>query len=379
MKVRTVSVITGSRADYGLLKPVMVEVRRRMTLQVVVTGMHLEPAVGNTYMEIERDGFTIDRRVANIVSGDNPMATAKSIGVGVLGITDALVSLAPDIVLVLGDRSEAFAAAIAASFSGFVLGHIHGGDSPQGGYDEYSRHAITKLAHLHFAATATSSQRILNLGESSTNVHVVGAPGLDSILAGDLPTTTELAGRYGLPTDRFILFVLHPISTDSDTAAGELRAALDGTLSANLPVLAIFPNADAGGGAMRAALAAYGDKVRVEPNLPHRDYLGLLRDCAVLVGNSSSGIIEAPSFRAPVVNVGLRQGGRERADNVLDVAADRDAIAAAIRTALEDPAFRTRLRAVKNPYGDGHAAQRIVDVLESVELSRNLQRKKLTY
>ena len=379
MTARTVCVVTGSRADYGLLRPVMLEARRRMALQVIATGMHLVPAVGSTYAEIEKDGIVIDALVSSVVSGDDPPANAKSIGLGILGMTDALRRLQPDVALLLGDRSEILAAAIATSFSGLVLGHVHGGDSPRGGYDEYARHAITKLAHLHFPATAASAERIVRLGERPEHVHVVGAPGLDSVLHAELPDSAALAERYGVEAKRFILFVLHPLSTDPGSAADELRCVLDGTLAADLPVVAVYPNTDPGGDAMRRALEGLGGRVTARPNIPHLDYLALLRDCAALVGNSSSGIIEAPSFRTPVVNVGPRQEGRERAGNVLDAPIDAEAVGDAIRTVLHDAAFRARLAQVSNPYGDGNAARRIVDVLESVELGPEIRRKRLTY
>ncbi len=379
MSERTVCVVTGSRAEYGLLRPVMTEIRSRMRLQVVVTGMHLLPALGDTQHDIVDDGFPIDARVPSLLAGDDAPAAAKSIGIGVMGMTDAYQALRPDIVLVLGDRTEILSAAIAAAFSGLVLGHIHGGDSPRGGYDEYARHAITKMAHLHFPATEASAERIRRMGEDPVNVHVVGAPGLDSILNEPLPGPDELRGRYGLGPGPFLLFVLHPVSTDPDGAADEMRTALEATVEAGLPVVALYPNADPGGEVMRLSLEREAGRLIARPSIPHRDYLGLVRDASALVGNSSSGIIEAPAVGTPAVNIGPRQEGRERGANVIDVPVDRGRIREAIERAVNDSAFRESISTAPNPYGDGQAARRIVDVLETVDIGPAIRRKRLTY
>lgn len=376
---RTVCVVTGSRAEYGLLRPIMQEVRRRMRLQTIVTGMHLVGRLGHTVDEIRRDGFRIDARVPMIGSGDDAPAMARSIGRGVIGITDALQRLRPDVVLVLGDRFEAFAAAIAAAYSGRVLAHVHGGDSPHGGLDEYGRHAITKLAHLHFAATARSAARIRRLGERPRNVYRVGAPGLDAIRQARLPRQSALAAEHGWKPKGYVLFVMHPVSTTPDAAAREMTEALEGALSAGLPVIALYPNADAGGRRMLSALRRFRRRVVAVPSLSHAEFLALLRDAAALVGNSSSGIIEAPTFHVPVVNVGPRQAGRERASNVVDARPARSDVARALRFALEDRRFRARLPRLRSPYGDGRAARRIVDVLARVDLGPDLRRKRLTY
>jgi UDP-hydrolysing UDP-N-acetyl-D-glucosamine 2-epimerase len=217
------------------------------------------------------------------------------------------------------------------------------------------------------------------MGEDPSLVWVTGAPGLDTILHEPLPPTAELRARYGLQDEiGFVLFVMHPVSTDPGGASAEVRHALEGTLALGLPVIAIAPNSDAGGEAMRSALQQH-ESLMLYPSLPHRDFLGLLRDASALVGNSSSGIIESPSIRTPVVNVGPRQAGRERAVKVIDVDPDRDAVRKGLLHVLNDPAYREGLAHIENPYGDGRAAERIAQILATVEIDAKLRRKKLTY
>jgi GDP/UDP-N,N'-diacetylbacillosamine 2-epimerase (hydrolysing) len=394
---KRICVVTGSRAEYGLLRPIMraVQGTHGLALQVVVTGMHLAREFGHTVDEVVADGFPIAARVPTVPREDTNAAMAASVGTGVRGMAAAFARLRPHVVLVLGDRVEAFAAATAAALSNLVVAHVHGGDRAQAGYDDYMRHAITKMAHLHFAATPQSARRIRRLGERPDCIWVVGAPGLDEIRTAELPPIGDLLRRYlGIESaghtsavDRYLLVVQHPVSTRAAAAAREMLATLGAVRDVGLPALVIYPNSDPGARAMVSATTKGVRNLFQErfltpflvPSVPRADYLGLLKHAAALVGNSSSGIIEAPSFKTPVVNVGDRQAGRERATNVVDVAPMRAAVAAGIRKALTDPAFRRRLARCRNPYGDGHAGERIARILAGVPLGEELRLKSITY
>jgi GDP/UDP-N,N'-diacetylbacillosamine 2-epimerase (hydrolysing) len=381
--MRTICVITGTRAEYGLLKPVMgaVQKSKKLDLRTLVTGMHLSREFGYTIDEIIADGFKIDARVELISKEDSKGSAVRALGKGITDIAAALERINPDIVLVLGDRIEALAAALASAFLGIPLAHIHGGDRSEGGLDEATRHAITKFANLHFAATKESANRICNMGEDPNRVFVVGAPGLDSIILLRLPNKAEIEKKYCLPSDKpYILMVQHSISTRPELAGVEVKETLAALDKLQYPCVIIYPNADPGGRAIIKEIKEFEDRVfiRTFKNLIHEEYLGLLKNCGVLLGNSSSGIIEAPSFGIPVVNIGTRQRGRERADNVIDSPADRTKIVSALEKALSKE-FRERAKACKSPYGDGHASERIIHVLESVKLDADFIQKRTSY
>lgn len=376
-RVERVCVVTGARSEYGLLKPVMEEIGKHFELQLVATGMHLLSQFGDTLQEIESDGFSIYSTVEMMHGGDQMADMARSIGTGIHGLTDAFEELKPDVVILLGDRIETLAAAIAASYSGIVVGHLHGGDRSQGGVDEYSRHAITKMSHIHFPATATSAERILRLGEERSRIHMVGAPGLDVILNEDLPGPQAISERFGHSVPP-ILLVMHPVSTSPDAAEEEMRIVVDALLERELPVIALYPNADAGGRRMVEVLDEHSNWIQVHRSLPRPEFLGLMRDCAMMVGNSSSGIIEAPSFHIPVVNIGPRQNGRERAGYVIDVPCSATAIREAIDSVLAGEHSES-IENAENPYGDGTASVRIAAVLQELDLDTDLLRKEITY
>jgi len=380
---RTVAVVTGTRAEYGLLRGTMerIEAHADLELQVVVTGMHLSPRHGRTVTEIADDGFDIDRRVHMQVDGDSGRAMAKSLGVGLSGMADALGDLAPDFVLVLGDRDEALAGGVAAAHMNVPVAHVHGGDAMEGAIiDDSIRHALTKFAHVHFPVSEQSAERIAKLGEEPWRITTVGAPGLDEIREASVTPPATLAERYGIDVAApLLLTVQHPVTTSPARAGEQMRATLDAVAAHDATSVVIYPNADAGGERMIAAIESHeGDHVTFE-SLPRADYLGLLDQASALVGNSSSGIIEAPSFGLPVVDVGPRQAGRQRADNTLSVAHETDAIEDAIDRCLTDEGFRERARNCDNPYDYGGAAERIVSRLATVDLTDDLIEKRLTY
>jgi GDP/UDP-N,N'-diacetylbacillosamine 2-epimerase (hydrolysing) len=386
MKRRKVCVITGTRAEFGLLMPVMKKIKGSdsLELQVIVTGMHLLPEYGKTISEISQNDITIDACVPMTVAGDDKTALSLSIGLGIISFTTILKKLDPDIVLILGDRFEIFSAAVAASFSGYIVAHISGGDSLQAGYDEYVRHAITKISHFHFPSTEKSAKRIIKLGEDPKNVFVVGSTALDTIVNKKLSSKKKLFEKYGLTLDQdFVIVIQHPVSTEPDFADQQIRITLDSILELGLKMLVIYPNNDPGGMKAIRVIDQYSQnfpgEIVVYKSIPFEDYLGLLKFASVMVGNSSSGVIESPSFHLPVVNIGDRQKGRERSTNVIDTPYDKQKIKQAINHALQNEKFKKSLLNCTNPYGDGKASQRIVDILSHLSLTPDVFKKKITY
>jgi len=376
--------VTGTRAEFGILTPILVEIMRSkdLELHIIATGMHLSEVHGYTLKDIERSGFRVDEVVDMSPCDDSEASMAKALGKGIIGVTEAFERINPDIVLVLGDRSEAFAGAIAGAYTNRVVVHVHGGEVTKGCIDESIRHAVTKLAHVHFPATRDGAERIIKLGERRANVHVVGAPALDVILNVAKSTPEEVAKELGLDlTKPIILAVQHPVTTQADEAADQMRVTLAALVALHEQTVLLYPNNDAGGIRMIKVIerSNFPPYIRTYPSLPQKQYLGLMATAAVMVGNSSSGIIEAPSFGLPFVNIGMRQEGRLRGDNVIDVPHDRDAIVEAVRKALHDKAFREKVSKRRNPWGDGKAAKRIVKLLSELEITEELVQKQITY
>ena len=376
---RRIVYVTGTRADYGLFSEPLKRIREHpaLELSLIVTGTHDLQKYGWSILEIMVDEMPIGANVDNLTGGDTGADQAKSVGNAVLGITDALAEIQPDIVAVLGDRGEMLAGAIAAIHLNIAVAHVHGGER-SGTVDDLVRNAITKLSHVHLAATEEAAERLHAMGERSENVHVVGAPGLDYLRRFDPMPVQQLAeesGFKGFDADRpFVIFTQHPVTLEMDHAAEQMTASLSALQQSNVQVIATYPNSDAGGRAMIDVLEGWdrGDWLHVTQNLGQRRYASALKHAAAVVGNSSSGIIEAPFFGVPVVNIGTRQQGRLRADNVLDVGYDQEAIHAGVACALADEAFIARARNTKNPYGDGHAGERIVEILASLEIGPRL-------
>ncbi|HEX9409443.1 MAG TPA: UDP-N-acetylglucosamine 2-epimerase [Methylomirabilota bacterium] len=379
---RRIGVVTVSRSDYGHLRPVLEGIRRAPGLDLVlfVAGMHIEYDFGSTVREIEADGFAIAERIAMLEGGDSPEAIAASTGRGVEGFARAFGRQRPDLLVVLGDRFEMLAAAVAALPFALPVAHIHGGEVSEGAMDNQIRHAITKLAHLHFASAAPHARRIAQMGEEAWRIHTVGGPGIDRIATTEVLTREALARELDLPAGGpWLLVTFHPVTLEyRDTAAHveELLAALektDGTL------VITYPNADTSGRLIIDRLEEFAarrpGRCRLARNLGERLYLGILRHADVMIGNSSSGLIEAPSFGLPAVNIGARQRGRLRGANVIDVEPARDEILRGIETA-QTPAFKALARAGANPYGDGRAVPRIVEVLRTVQLDARLIQKR---
>ena len=379
--MRQIAIVTGTRAEYGILKPVIEKVlaSEKLQLHLIVTGMHLVPEYGLTVREIEKDGFLITAKVEMLLASDTTSAMGKSLGIGITGLTQEFERIKPDVVIVLGDRIEAFAGAIAGLFCGAAVAHIHGGEVTQGGMDEYMRHAITKLSHIHFPATPLSRERILSFGENPDYIFYSGTPGLDAIHTFRDFSTQELSGIMGVVIpERFILAVQHPISTHPETAAREMTEILSVMEEFKIPVLLGYPNADAGSRDMIHVIKSYEnqDWLTTFINVPREVFCNLLKRCLVLVGNSSSGMIDAPAYGVPVINIGERQEGRERGSNVIDAAPTRESIREALKKALSDQEFITQAKNTKNPYGDGHASERICKVLEEIDFTKAKAQKR---
>jgi GDP/UDP-N,N'-diacetylbacillosamine 2-epimerase (hydrolysing) len=368
---RKICVVTGSRAEYGLLRWVMEAIRTApdLQLQLLVTGMHLSPEFGLTYRDIERDGFQIDRTVEMLLSSDTPVGIAKSMGVGLIGFSEALQQLQPDLVLVLGDRFEIFSAAAAALVAGIPLAHIHGGETTEGAFDEAIRHSITKMAQLHFVAAEEYRKRVVQLGEDPKRVFLVGGLGVDSIRKLPLLERPALESALRMQLGRRnLLITFHPVTledADPGQQMAELLAAFDQYPDTHL--IFTLPNADTHGRALSGMVEHYAAgraNAHVYVSLGQIRYLSCLRQVDAVVGNSSSGLTEAPSFGIGTVNIGDRQRGRLKAASVIDCRPDRASIGAALGQ-LYSPAFQAMLADVHNPYGEGGASEKIVAVLRS--------------
>ncbi len=379
--MKTIGVATFSRAEYGLYRPILQAIRQAPDLRLflIAGGAHMATGAAGSRQEILADGFTIDAQVDCRPATDNPWGVADAMGRATAGLAQVFAHAEMDFLLLLGDRFEMLAAAAAAVPFGIPLAHLHGGEITEGAMDDQFRHAITKLSHLHFAATAEYARRIRQMGEEDWRVTVSGAPGLDNLRTLKLLEPAALGRDLGLDLAQAPLVVTwHPATRawqESGAQAAELLAALEGV---DRPMVFTHPNVDMGSQPILAALKAFvaaHPACRLVENLGTVRYFSLLQCAAAMVGNSSSGLIEAPSFELPVVNVGDRQRGRARGRNVLDAPCDRAAICAALDQALQ-PEFRAGLRGVANPYGDGHAAERIVRVLQATPRDARLLWKK---
>lgn len=375
-------VFTGARSEYGLLSPLLRALCREKTfdVKILVSGMHLSPEFGLTYREIEKDGFPIAEKVEMLLSSDTDAGIAKSTGLGMVGFADALGRLEPDAVLLLGDRFETFAMATAAYLMKIPVVHLHGGETTEGATDEAMRHAITKMAYLHFTSTEAYRKRVIQLGEAPDRVFNVGAIGLDNIRSLRLMKKNELEADLGISwKNPMAVITFHPVTLEHATAESQFDA-LAAAILANkgLNVIFTYPNADASG---RIIISKIREFVKVNPGIATAfpslgviKYLSAVKHADLVMGNSSSAIIEVPSLHKPVINIGDRQKGRVRADNVLDVESETAEISKAIRKALSET-FRQKCARVVNPYGDGRTAQRIVTILKKELWKIDLKKK----
>ncbi|WP_312627708.1 UDP-N-acetylglucosamine 2-epimerase [Scandinavium sp.] len=373
---RKVAVFTGTRAEYGLLYWLMKDIQndKELELQLLVSGMHLSPEFGSTWQQIEKDGFKIDEKIEILLSSDSSVGTAKSMGLGVLGFTDALARLQPDVLVILGDRFEALAAAQTAMILRIPVLHLHGGEITEGAYDDAIRHAITKLSYLHGTSTEEYKRRVIQLGEDPSRVENVGAIGLDYLSRGSFMAVSELASSLNFPLKQpYLLVTYHPVTLSHEPAEESfeaLLAALDEFK--NYQILLTYPNADDGGRKIIPLLEAYAAKhpqrVLAIPSLGQVRYLSAVKHSAAVIGNSSSGIIEVPAFNVPTVDIGERQKGRLAAKSVLHCDATKESIYEALKAAI-NRTYMQRDEIISNPYGQGDASTKVIKMIKSLRFN----------
>ena len=379
--MKKICVITGSRAEYGLLQSLMrlIKQSKSLQLQILATGMHLSPEFGLTYKSIEEDGFVIDEKVEMLLSADTDVAVVKSTGLGMIGFADALRRLEPDLIIILGDRFEIFSAASAAYLMKLPIAHLHGGELTEGATDDALRHAITKMSYLHFTSTETYRKRVIQLGEDPARVYNFGAIGIDAIKNLNLLPKDQLEASLGIKLGaRILLVTYHPVTMEHHTAAlqmEELTMALQDFVDCT--IIFTMPNADADGRIIMQKIDDFVSKNEFAfafKSLGQLSYLSVLNIASVVIGNSSSGIIEAPSLGVPTINIGDRQKGRLSSTTVTDVVAEKNAIKAAIVHALQ-PEYKDWCTKQTNPYGDGGTSTKILGTIETMNNITDLKKK----
>lgn len=374
--MKRVCVFTGTRADYGLLRPLLEKLRRcqELKLQLLVSGMHLSPEFGLTYRAIEEDGFQVDEKVEMLLSSDSPTGICKSMALGLIGFTEAFNRLQPDLLVVLGDRFEAMAATTAAMVNRIAIAHLHGGEVTYGVIDEPIRHSITKMSHLHFTSTEEYRRRVIQLGEDPNRVFHVGALGIENIRATPLLSKEELAKVIGFSPDQdFALVTFHPVTLEKASAKEQFTQLLDALAAfPELKIIFTKANADTDGRAINRLIDEYAEEhpenCKVFTSMGQRNYLSAMSSCRAVIGNSSSGIIEAPSFQVATINIGNRQQGRLRAKSVIDCQPSAAAISQALRTAFT-PEFQTSLDHTSNPYEKAGTAENIARIIQQTDLA----------
>jgi len=383
--VRSVGVVTVGRTDWNLWRPVLDEIRTHadLDLRLYVTSMHLSPEFGYTIRDIEADGFKADEKIELLMSSDSPQGVAMAMGLGNIGFAQVFARTRPDMLLVLGDRFETLSAVTAALPFAIPVAHLYGGEATEGAIDELTRHAITKLSHLHFTSTQQYADRVCcALGEEPWRVAHVGATSIDEIKRTEVLSRDVFTRAHGLdPEKPFLLVTLHPVTLDAENTEAHVRCVLEALEQFGMPVLLTYPNADTSGRIILEHLKKYQARYPGTPlvaSLHRVGYYSALKHAAAMVGNSSSGIVEAPSYALPVINIGDRQKGRVRARNVIDVSYEPEAILRALGRS-QTAEFRRSLEGIENPYGDGHASKRIVDVIRTVSLDKRLLTKTLQH
>ena len=380
---RKIVVMASSRATYGYKQRLigLIQESPELELQLIVTGMHLLKEYGLSIQEIEADRYPIVANVEMMVGGDTPSAWAKSIGVEIQSLAQVFSMLHPDIVLVTGDRGEMFAATATAAYMNIPIAHIQAGDV-SGHIDGTVRHAMTKLSHIHFASCEDSAKRVERLGEEPWRIFNVGAPQLDAIIHDPKLSNIELDGKFGINLNQpTILVIQHPILVEHDQAYNQMKETMSAIADLRLQSIVLYPNMDTNGLEIIRAIKEFEHLPFIHSyrNIERQIFISLLQNAHVIVGNSSCGILEAPSFKLPAINIGTRQRGRMQANNVINVNYDRKQIAEGIKKALYDEDFKKDLECCNNPYGDGHSSKRIVKILEDIEINNRLIDKQITY
>lgn len=378
IRIRKIVYITGTRADYGLMRPVLLTIQNsnHLELELIVTGMHIMEEFGSTVNEIKNDKFKINI-INTVFEEDDKYSMVNFIGKFIILLTKKLKLIKPDIILLLGDRAEMLAGAIVGTYLNIPVAHIHGGDITST-VDEHARHAITKLAHIHFPATKKSAERIIKMGEEEWRVHNVGSPAIDSLLYKNFLKPNILVNKYNINLKEPILLVIqHPVSVEYVNSASQIKQTLEALKELEYQSIVVYPNSDAGGRSMINVIKEYENYpfIKTYENIPHMDYLSLMKIADLMIGNSSSGIIEAPMFNLPVINIGTRQSDRERDENIIDVNYNKNEIKNAINKVLVDK----KIKKTNFIYGDGTASKKILDILVNLDINENLVQKKINY
>jgi UDP-hydrolysing UDP-N-acetyl-D-glucosamine 2-epimerase len=381
---RKIIVTTGTRADYGILRPLLTKISKdpKLELCLIVTGMHLSKKHGFTINEIRNDGFKIKAIVDMIPKGNSGFSMVKSLGLGIIEFSTTFKKIQPDINIVLGDRDEALASAIVSSHMNIPTAHIHGGDRTKAGIDEYNRHAITKLSNMHFAATKKSKERIIRMGEKEKFVFFTGSCSVDEIFENRITTKSELESKYAIKLSYSeIILLFHPLTTQISNMEYQITQTLNAIIKTKKPTIIIAPNSDPGNRIIFKKLKSYSQKyhfIKFFPTLPRSDYLGLLKYSGLLIGNSSSGIIEASCFNIPVINLGIRQDEREHGENVIHIKTfSSQKIHKEILHALNKK--KLGMFSKSNIYGDGKASEKILKYIKTIPLTSELIEKKIDY
>lgn len=388
---RKIAIFTGNRAEYGLQYPILKAIAKdsRLEYYLMVSGAHIKDGFGRTLDEIEKDGFEIATKIDIEMPSDTLYGATQAIGSGVMNVSKALEEIKPDFVVIYADRFESFAALIASTQMAIPTAHIEGGDYTEGGaLDDSVRHAMTKLAHIHFTTNEEATQRVKGLGEEPWRIYNVGQPALDMIMEGDFAKPDEVYERYHLSKDKpIIICTQHAVTTEVEEADHQisetLKALRTAALTMDAQVIITYPNDDAGGSKIIAKIKELESEghqnIQVHKSLGRHFYHGVLNVAALCIGNSSSGIKETPAFHCPCINVGTRQKGRLRADNVIDVDYNENEISQTIHQCLFDKAYIEKVQKCSNPYGAGRAGEQIAEVLATIALDTKLIQKKMTY
>ena len=380
--MKKIMIVTGSRGEWGYIRPILKLIDKRDDVKavLVVTNMHLLPAYGNSYKAIENDGFHIDYKVHMSLDGYSHVTQAKSLGIFLSSNPDIIENEKPDWILLAGDRGEQLMGAIAGAYTYTPVAHIQAGEV-SGNIDNMTRHAIGKLVHLHFASNQDAADRLIRLGEEAFRVHNVGAPQIDEMVSAQYTELSDIEDKLCVNLSQgYILGVMHPVTEEADKAEMQAEIFIRSLNHFNLPKVIILPNNDAGSNGVKRAIQEFRKgEYYMYANLKREDYLGLLKNTQCIVGNSSSGLLEAPTFKVPAVNIGRRQNMRFRGINVIDVPFEEEAVIQAIEKAMSKD-FREYLNEkCMNPYGDGHSSERILDLLINTPIDQKLLVKKLTY
>ena len=386
MKRKIILAITGIRSEYDIMSSVFREINKRknLNLKLIVTGAHLKKKYGNTINEIIKDGFSITKKIDSLQMQNTLASRVIGLGIQLQKITKEIKKIFPDLIIVLGDREEAMTAALVSSYMNIPLMHIGGGDKAVGNVDDQIRHAVSKLSHIHFVSNKESESRLLKLGEQKHRVFNVGNPGIDRLISTKiipLNKIEELSNFFKKKKEEYIVLIQHPVSSEANKASSQIKQTLEAIKKLKIKTIVIYPNSDSGSKEMIKIINQYKkfSFFKIIKNLSRESFVNILRNATCLVGNSSCGILEAPSLNLPVINIGTRQRGRLHSNNVVFINHKSKEIYFAIKKIFDNKKYRNSLANCKKPYGDGTSSKKIVDIIQSIKINNKLLIKDITY